>query len=141
MEAFLAAYRELGGIRAASKVSNVSTTAHYRWLRTNEQYAKDFAEAQRASSAVLEEEARRRAMKGTREPIYFKSECVGYKRRFSDTLLIFLLKANNPSKFGDKLEQTNKGGISPVQIYLPENNRNRLTESNGSSNGHTNGRH
>lgn len=141
--AFLAAYRETGGVRSACKAAEISTSSPYRWLSSDEQFAKDYAKAQLESASVLEEEARRRALKGTLEPIYFKDQCVGHKRRYSDTLLIFLLKANHPSKFGDKLEQTNKGTTTaPIQVYLPENNRTRniLSETNG-SNGHTNGSH
>lgn len=142
--AFLAAYREAGTIRGALSATGISSSTHYKWLSDSEEYQKDFEKAQRASVVALEEEARRRAIEGVAEPIFGKNgEQVGTKMRYSDTMLIFLLKANHPSKFGDKLEQTNKGTTTaPIQVYLPENNRTRniLSESNG-SNGHTNGSH
>jgi len=48
----------------------------------------------------LELEALRRAMDGTEEGRYFRGEMIGTITRYSDSLLMFLLKARRPSVFG-----------------------------------------
>ena len=123
--AYLAAYEQIGTIRGAAEFSGVAASTHYTWLKEDEQYAADFVEAQKASSLVLEEEARRRAIFGWDEPVYQNGCQVGTKRKYSDTLLIFLMKGNHPAKFGDRIEQTHKGDAdSPVTFYqLPDNGR------------------
>jgi len=123
--AWLAAYATLGTVRGASEATGIAPSTHYDWLRKDPEYPARFAEAQAASAAVLEEEARRRATEGWEEPVFHMGEQCGTKRRYSDTLLIFLMKGNQPAKFGDRIEQTHKGNAdSPVHIYqLPDNGR------------------
>lgn len=56
-----------------------------------------------------------RAVEGVLEPVYQRGEQVGTVRRYRDTLLIFLLKGNQASKFADRREVTGKDG-GPVQV-------------------------
>ena len=44
-------------------------------------------------------EARRRALEGVEEVRYFKGEPIGTIRRYSDTLLMFLLRAYRPATY------------------------------------------
>lgn len=53
---------------------------------------------------LLEDEAQRRARDGTQKPIYQGGKKVGIVNEYSDTLLIFLLKARRRGKFGDKVQ-------------------------------------
>lgn len=53
-----------------------------------------------------EAEAHRRAVKGWKEPVYYKGIECGTIRRFSDRLLELLLKADNP-KYRDQGQQVN----------------------------------
>jgi hypothetical protein len=55
---------------------------------------------------LLEDEAKRRAVAGTLEPVFYKGKAVGAIRKYSDTLLIFLLKARRPAKFRDNAPMT-----------------------------------
>lgn len=123
--AFLAAFAECGTIRGAKAASGVDDKTHYNWLNVDPEYVKRFEEAQRKSAKALEAEARRRAVEGWEEPVYQQGMLIGKKRRYSDTLLIFLMKGNDPAKFGDKVEQTHRGDASaPVTVYqLPDNGR------------------
>lgn len=123
-EKFLAAYEEIGSIRGAARVAEVSHSNHYRWLAEVPGYTDQFAEAQRIACHSLEEEARRRAVEGWEEPVYQGGAQVGVKRRYSDVLLIFLLKGNAPEKFGDRITQTLRpAGPDIVQVYIPDNGR------------------
>ena len=49
-------------------------------------------------------EAFRRAYEGIGEDRYFSDDLVGSVIRYSDRLLMFLLKAQRPSKFGSGAE-------------------------------------
>ncbi|QDU55780.1 hypothetical protein [Aeoliella mucimassa] len=132
---FLAAYRECGIVSEAAKIADVHVSTHYRWLSNDEDYAQQFQQAQAEAANVLEEEARRRAVEGVRRYKFNRNGApilhpeTGepyYEHAYSDSLLIVLLKANNPTKFGDKIEQTHKGDQkAPVHVYLPDNGRGR----------------
>ncbi|MEQ8847564.1 hypothetical protein [Botrimarina sp.] len=120
---FLAAFALAGSVRRAEKAARASRRSHSRWMATDPDYAEAFEQTRRVASDMLEEEARRRAVEGWEEPIFQNGKQVGVKRRYSDTLLIFLLKGNNPAKFGDRVEQTHRGN-SPVALFeLPKNGR------------------
>lgn len=122
--AFLTAYAEVGTITQAAKTAGIDRGTHYLWMEKDPEYVQAFAAAHEQACDSLEQEARRRAVEGWREPVYQQGAKVGEKRRYSDTLLIFLMKGNNPTKFGDKVEQTHKGdAANPVQFYIPENGR------------------
>lgn len=82
-------------------------------------YAAAFADAQDDAADSLEAEATRRARLGVSEPIYQGGKLVGYKRNFSDTLLIFLLKGLRPEKFKDRHEHSGPGGTPlPVKVIF-----------------------
>ena len=58
----------------------------------------------------LEEEARRRAHDGWQEPVYQGGKQVGTVQRFSDNLLMFLLKGKRPEVFRERFEHTGANG-------------------------------
>jgi hypothetical protein len=47
---------------------------------------------------LLEDEALRRAEDGVAEPRFYEGRLCGHVQKYSDTLLIFLLKARRPQK-------------------------------------------
>jgi hypothetical protein len=103
--AFLAAYRETGNIRLACIAAQISRSSHYRWLEQSLDYAEDFEQAKKDAVDVLEAEARRRAVEGWEEPVgWYKGQAGGTVRRYSDTLLIFLLKGAAPRKYRERME-------------------------------------
>lgn len=118
--AFLAAYAETGNITAAAKLSKVARKTHYRWL-DDQAYSADFADAHEQACDALEAEARRRAHDGVDEPVFYKGSVCGAVRRYSDTLLIFLLKGAMPEKYKDRVENRIKregilGGLSDEEL-------------------------
>ena len=103
-KAFLAAFRETGNVRVASQVVQISRASHYRWLK-NSDYAEEFEQAKADAVDVLEAEARRRAVEGWEEPVgWYKGQAGGTVRRYSDTLLIFLLKGAAPERYRERVE-------------------------------------
>jgi hypothetical protein len=112
--AFLAAYRETGNIRLACDASQISRSTHYRWV-DDPDYAEEFEQAKADAVDVLEAEARRRAVTGILEPVgWYKGEAGGTVRRYSDTLLIFLLKGAAPEKYRERVEV--RGGLAKLNF-------------------------
>jgi hypothetical protein len=69
-----------------------------------------FDEAHEDALDALEEEARRRAVDGVLEPVYQGGEKVGTIRKYSDALLMLLLKGKRPDTFRERHEVTGKNG-------------------------------
>ncbi len=98
--AFLAAFAETGTITQAARAAEISRTTHYNWL-ADADYARAFDEAGKEAADRLEAEAVRRAVEGVQEPVYYKGEVVGHVLKYSDPLLIFMLKGAKPEKYMD----------------------------------------
>lgn len=119
--AFLAAFRETGNVRLACEAAEVGRSSHYRWLDEDPEYREGFGLAKEDAADILEAEAKRRAVEGVEEPTgWYKGEPGGYIRRYSDTLLIFLLKGLKPEVYRERLEV--RGAIGKIDF-------NRLTDS------------
>jgi hypothetical protein len=101
--AFLAAFAITCNISRAAKAAKIDRATHYEWLKGDENYRKEFAEAKEQAADALEDEAVRRAHEGTTRPIMVgkKREVI---REYSDTLLIFLLKGIRPEKYRERSE-------------------------------------
>lgn len=109
--AFLAAYAETATVTHAARAAQVDRVQHYRWLASDDGYRAAFEIAAEEAVEKLEREAMRRAAEGVDEPVFHKGEVVGYVRKYSDTLLIFLLKAARPDKYRDNLHLDLTGDI------------------------------
>ncbi len=109
--AFLAALKETGNITAAAKAASIARRSHYEWL-ADPDYAGRYREAMDVAIDALEQEARRRAVDGSPEPVFFQGKPVGAIRKYSDTLLIFLLKGHRPEKYRDRYEIKHAGKVS-----------------------------
>ena len=106
--AFLDGLRETGTLSGAARQSHVSRSTHYRWLARDPDYESAFAAATDEATDRLEEEARRRALDGVDEPIFYRGERIGVTRRYSDALLILLLRAKRPEQFRDTVDLTTR---------------------------------
>lgn len=102
--AFLQAFRACGSVRTAAKVAGMSFWSHYQWLRKDEKYRKAFDRAQEDVRQMLVDEAVRRGVHGIIAPVYQGGKLVGYKREYSDALLVRLLVARGGPDFKDKME-------------------------------------
>ena len=119
--AFLAAYAEVGNVSQAAKIAGIDRQTHYDWKRNDPDYAEAFGHAEEMAADRLEQEARRRAVKGVEEPIFYQGKKVGTVQKYSDTLLIFLLKGARPEKYAERYDQRISGpGGGPLQIVLSD---------------------
>lgn len=102
--AFLAALEETGVVRDACDAAGIVSSQAYTVRLADEEFRDAWARALDRSADRLEREAIRRAVNGWEEPVYQNGALVGHKHRFSDTLLIFMLKAIRPAKFRDNYQ-------------------------------------
>lgn len=114
--AFLAALAEAGTISAAAKAAGVSRESHRYWLRHDPDYPELFQQAREESNEALENEARRRAVEGWDEPVFYEGCECGTKRKYSDTMLAMLLNGNMPEKYArQRVEHSGRDG-GPIEI-------------------------
>lgn len=127
-ERFLAKYAATGNVSLACKAAKVGRTTHYNWLATDEDYRVAFNLAKEEANDSLFKEARRRAVEGVKEPVgWHQGQPGGYVRKYSDTLLIFLMK-NLDERFREKHEVSGPDG-GPIEMALTDQQRaERLLE-------------
>lgn len=116
--AFLAAYAQCGVISHACIAAEIDARRHYDWLENDVDgiYEEKFAEARDHASGLLELEARRRAIEGVTETIFWQGLPVGTKTKYSDTLLMFLLKGSLPDKYAERKQISGTNG-GPLEIH------------------------
>ena len=78
---------------------------------TEQKIYYNVSKAKEAFKEKLEEEAYRRAIDGCQEPIVFDGRVIGHRLKYSDTLMIFMLKALDPDKYRE-----NRGIINALQV-------------------------
>ena len=106
---FLACLKSTGNISEAARFAKVNRLTPYNWREADPAFAKAWEEALDEYADRLEKEADRRAVEGWLEPVFYEGEECGHKRKFSDTLLIFRLKALRPEKYRERVETEVKG--------------------------------
>ena len=115
--AFLAAFAEVGTITHAAELAGIHRNAHYDWLKNDPSYPDLFREADQKACEKLEQEARRRAVHGVGEPVFYQGQPVGTVQKYSDTLLIFLLKGALPDKYRERYAAEISGpGGAPIEV-------------------------
>ncbi|MBF0419625.1 MAG: terminase [Magnetococcales bacterium] len=99
-------------IDKASKLLKTSRQNFYRWAEGDPAFAAAWAEAKEQGIAVLEDEVHRRAVEGVKEAVFHNGTVVGEKVCYSDTLLMFALKAARPEVYGhSKVEVQHSGSV------------------------------
>ena len=116
--AFLKAFPEIGTLTGTAKAVGFAMRSHYKWMESDPDYAEAFQEAKIAAAERLELEATRRAVDGVDEPVWYKGENVGHQKKYSDTLLIFLLKGAMPEKYKERFEHSTTEDGMHVKVDL-----------------------
>lgn len=133
---FLRCYAETGSVTKAAEAAKISRSIHYRRLKEDERYKAAFEAAQEIAVAVLEDEALRRAVEGVEEPVTYQGQpsyevvrdendnpvmVPGTKlpktrpvtiRKYSDSLLQFLLRGAKPEKYRERFTGPRGGSLS-----------------------------
>lgn len=72
----------------------------YNRRRDDPTFRQQWDESLRMAADTLEAEADRRGRDGWSEDVYYRGQVVGQRRRYSDRMLMFRLKALNPERYG-----------------------------------------
>jgi len=128
--AFLQHYAENGVVLYACRAAGVGRTTFYDWLKKDARFAALHAQATEDAIDVLEQEAKRRAVDGWDEPVFQKGEAVGTVRKYSDNLLITLLKGKKPDVYRERLDVNAKHGLAPGELSeILAEGRKRVAEA------------
>lgn len=100
--AFLDALADGLSVSDAAKAAGVPIRTIYNWREGDPAFAAEWATAYTIGADNLEAEAQRRAVKGVEEPVFHGGKIVGTVTRYSDTLLIYMMKARDPERFCDR---------------------------------------
>lgn len=110
-KAFLSALSEAGVVRYACKAAGVDSTTVYQRRKDDSGFAAAWAQALDDAADLLESEAVRRGRDGIVETVVGKNGEVYENTKYSDTLLIFLLKGARPEKYRERFDTKLSGSL------------------------------
>lgn len=125
-EAFLGALGEHGMVTRACREVGIGRTTAYDARHADDAFAVAWADVEELTTERMEREAYRRAVEGVESDIFYRGGVVGTEREFSDTLLIFLLKARRPDRYRENISVRHAGGVRVTVPQLDEG-RDRLS--------------
>jgi hypothetical protein len=104
--AWLGVYAATGSIVRANRMIGITERVLGTLRKNDPDFEEAMFEAKNAYVDGLEAEADRRAIEGVVKPVYYRGVRVdnGEVRDFSDTLLIFRLKAERPEKYRENIK-------------------------------------
>ena len=117
---FLDLLAECGNVSRSASAVGSCRQSMYRARRKDPEFRREWEEAEDIAAIALEDEARRRAFEGVDEPVFYQGEVCGTIKRYSDTLLIFMLKAHNPEKYKDTIRTEHCGMVNVTNMELEE---------------------
>jgi hypothetical protein len=115
-------YLKCGMITVAARRAKINVHWVYQWRRDDIMFRERWNQAQLQVGELIEDEAKRRAVEGYDETVYDEAgNVVAKKHKYSDTIMVQLLKGNLPDKYRDR-DGGGEGGQQPLLI-LPSNGR------------------
>jgi len=105
------AYVRKHGYHIASAAQSVGVTSYvvFSHQKTDPEFAEAMDAARQVYVESLSHEIHRRGVNGWEEPIYYKGECVGKVRKYSDQLLTLLARRWDPAyRESVQVDQTTK---------------------------------
>jgi hypothetical protein len=86
-------------------VLGINRVTIFRWRQVDPSFAQAYSDAMEASTDLIEQEARRRAVEGYERPIFQRGELVGVERVYSDMLAALLLRGRRPEIYRDTISR------------------------------------
>ncbi len=120
---FLAALEQCGCVTTACKVVNKGRRTAYDLRDKDPEFAAAWDEIVDRELDQLEASAMKRAQRGWLEPVFHEGKVAGLKRRFSDTLTIFMLRQRRPDRWAraEKLKLDHGGDVTfQIVTGVPE---------------------
>jgi hypothetical protein len=127
-DAFLEAIRQTCNVTSACKQVGIGRRTAYNHREQDEDFAAKWADAVEEGADELEAEAWRRAKDGVEKPVFWRGQRIATVREYSDTLLIFLLKAYRPEKFRETMPDTLEVLLSKLPADFAREVRKALGE-------------
>lgn len=138
-EEFLEVLSRTANVTISAECAGISRRTAYDHRDKDEAFEKAWDEAVECATDQLLEEARRRAALGVTEPVYYQGKIVGGVRRYSDNLLMFLIKARRPEyRDRSRFEVTGKDG-GPLELNWASLVQEAHDETAPQQNGHPRG--
>jgi hypothetical protein len=106
---FLEALRETGLVKDACAAAAVGRSTVYEARQQDEDFALAWHDIEEETTERMEREAIRRAADGVERPVHYKGERVDSVTEYSDTLLIFMLKARRPEVYRETTRHEHTG--------------------------------
>jgi hypothetical protein len=118
--AFLTSYAVAGNITLACEAAGIGRRTYYDWTEHDQEFSAALGLAREEAADRLEDAARQRAVAGVvkETPIYHDGHLIDtvVETKYSDTLLIFLLKGVRPEKYRERLDVQHTGE-PPTKVY------------------------
>lgn len=120
MRTFVEHLADGGTVSKAASAASICRKTAYNWRESDKEFAEAWDDAIEAGTQEMEAEAIRRAVKGTKKPVFHQGQVCGHVNEYSDTLLIFMLKARRPKVYRERLstEVTGPDG-QPLANVVP----------------------
>ena len=117
---FLARLRDTANVTRSCEECGLTRSSVYEWREDDKDFADAWDKAVDIGSDALEDEAIRRAHQGTLKPVFHQGQECGAIREYSDTLMIFMLKARRPERFRERSSVDLSGGLDLRQVPIDE---------------------
>ena len=109
-DAFIERLKATGNVTLAATGAGVTRQNAYQTRNRNKTFRRRWDDALDQAVDLLDGEARRRAT-GIKRDIYYAGKVVGEENVYSDSLLMFLLKAHRPQLYRDNVKVEHSGGM------------------------------
>lgn len=106
-------------VSQACRAIGISLACAYQWRKKHPDFAEAWDSAVREAVHEAEGELMRRGVHGVDEPVYQGGKLVGTVRRYSDSLLQFLVKAHD-ARYKDRQSIDLVGVVGGVNLESPE---------------------
>ena len=107
-EIFVATLAKSPNVSAAAKKANINRQYAYVERGRDDDFAAAWDSALEVAVDDAEAEMWRRAVNGTLKPVFHQGKKCGSVREYSDTLLIFALKAHKPEVYRETVRNDNR---------------------------------
>lgn len=107
---FIAAFAKTGIVLDGTQAAGISRKTAYKERKLDELFADAWDKAYESAMDVLEREAVRRAVEGIEKGVYHAGKLIDTERRYSDTLLMFMLNGGRAHKYRQRAELIHKDG-------------------------------
>lgn len=122
---FLEELARSGNVSAAADFAGLNRNDFYDIRKVDAEFAAAWEVAIEQAADALELEARRRAYHGVEEPVFGRvardrDDKIGTVQKYSDTLLIFLLKGVKPDKYRERRDVTANVKVASIADLVAE---------------------